>query len=448
MKFKTLRLVKILAGLVVAALVLHTVLLLASGLALRDAYAALHTASRPMTPADIIPKDIPASENAAPLYESAFALLKSESSNGRGLIHALGYAAREFLAEPDSEAKRETMEALLANNVVIRSLELVQQASQRPRCNFQLPYDQGAMLLAPHVHGMLTVCRTLQAKALLETRQGHGAQAWQTVELSLRMANALGDEPILISALVRIAQFQMALTAMHNVAEAFPPNAETLVRLEPLIAPADDMAPYLLALDGERLFIGEWAHQKFPAWTPKEIFSLVGGEGPNWGIWPMDLLRRYRPARQADHALYLRAMQGIAQDAQRPYWETGTERYRDAAFPWYSVTTRLILPALAPSRVRMVLLQANARISRTGLALLRHQAAHGAYPATLAELDPQFLAEIPLDPFTGKPLVYRPEGAGFVLYSLGENLADDGGTEETKDTRDSKAFDIVWRMPR
>ena len=93
----------------------------------------------------------------------------------------------------------------------------------------------------------------------------------------------------------------------------------------------------------------------------------------------------------------------------------------------------------------MVQLQANVRVVRAGLALLRHKAAHGAYPATLAEIDPEFLAEIPSDPFTGQPLVYRPEADGFALYSLGENLQDDGGTEETKDSYESKAFDIVWR---
>jgi hypothetical protein len=35
-----------------------------------------------------------------------------------------------------------------------------------------------------------------------------------------------------------------------------------------------------------------------------------------------------------------------------------------------------------------------------------------------------------------------------VLYSIGENQKDDDGAEESKDNHESKAFDIVWRVPR
>jgi hypothetical protein len=38
------------------------------------------------------------------------------------------------------------------------------------------------------------------------------------------------------------------------------------------------------------------------------------------------------------------------------------------------------------------------------------------------------LGEMIIDPFTGKPFVYRTHPKrGFQLYSVGENLTDDGG---------------------
>lgn len=36
----------------------------------------------------------------------------------------------------------------------------------------------------------------------------------------------------------------------------------------------------------------------------------------------------------------------------------------------------------------------------------------------------------PLDPFSGKPLLYRMGAEGFVLYSVGENGKDDGGSDD------------------
>ena len=103
MKTKTLRLVKILASLVVALLLLHTILLVASGIALRNARAELRAAGRPMTKEEIIPKEVPPSENAAPLYQSAFALLDSESIDGKKLSIFLADAAKEYATQPDSD---------------------------------------------------------------------------------------------------------------------------------------------------------------------------------------------------------------------------------------------------------------------------------------------------------------------------------------------------------
>ena len=37
---------------------------------------------------------------------------------------------------------------------------------------------------------------------------------------------------------------------------------------------------------------------------------------------------------------------------------------------------------------------------------------------------------LPSDPFSGKPLRYRASAQGFVLYNVGENGKDDGGSDE------------------
>ncbi len=55
--------------------------------------------------------------------------------------------------------------------------------------------------------------------------------------------------------------------------------------------------------------------------------------------------------------------------------------------------------------------------------VLRHIKVRGAAPASLAE----FPESVAVDPYTGELLVYRSEGIEFRLYSVGENLKDDGG---------------------
>jgi hypothetical protein len=49
-------------------------------------------------------------------------------------------------------------------------------------------------------------------------------------------------------------------------------------------------------------------------------------------------------------------------------------------------------------------------------------------PSSLEELGPQYLKEVPLDPFDGQPIRYSPEKA--IIYSVGDDLIDSGGILE------------------
>jgi hypothetical protein len=69
---------------------------------------------------------------------------------------------------------------------------------------------------------------------------------------------------------------------------------------------------------------------------------------------------------------------------------------------------------------------------------------HGRYPEKLGELSPKYLVKIPGDLFSGKPLIYRLEGTGFLLYSVGENGIDDGGRGYEDEPRGD---DLSVRMP-
>ena len=53
--------------------------------------------------------------------------------------------------------------------------------------------------------------------------------------------------------------------------------------------------------------------------------------------------------------------------------------------------------------------------------------ASGAWPQTLADLVPGYLASIPPDRFTGKPLSYRLADGAPVVYSWGMDQQDDDG---------------------
>ncbi|NCA83375.1 MAG: hypothetical protein EOM72_11640 [Opitutae bacterium] len=400
-----------------------------------------------MTPKDVIPKEIPVAENAAPLYESAFALLNSLAVGNEPFSASFSFSKAVSACEqdPDSDAKLAALERLLADPGVVRAMQLIDKATARPRCNFDLPYEQGAMMLVPHVNGMLRARRFQAAQSLLDARRGNAREFWRGIETSFLMADALREEPVLISALVRLSLLKSTASAIVAHVDRVPPDDETAARLDGWLLNARDVAPIVLAMDGERLNMGEWLFDENNA--QRLVQAAIDAGGPNLEPRHLAWLLSCRPARQAEHAAYLRTLKQCTDNLSRPFWEIPPvpQPEKSMSQRWYGGILHSFAPAFYGVRTTTATLQAQIDVARVGLALLRHKAALGSYPPSLAEIDSTFLAEIPPDPFTGQPLVYRPEADGFLLYSLGQNLKDDGGTPESPETRESKAFDLVWR---
>jgi hypothetical protein len=87
----------------------------------------------------------------------------------------------------------------------------------------------------------------------------------------------------------------------------------------------------------------------------------------------------------------------------------------------------LLLPTFqaVPGQLRLENFQMSAL--RVLIALKRFRIARERLPASLADLVPDYLPDVPVDPFDGKPLRYSAEKR--LIYSVGEDLKDSGGSE-------------------
>ena len=90
------------------------------------------------------------------------------------------------------------------------------------------------------------------------------------------------------------------------------------------------------------------------------------------------------------------------------------------------------------------------RLLMIDLALRAHHADHGNYPPKLDSLVPEYLTEVPLDPFCGKSFVYRPTAQEFVLYSVGGDGVDNGGKFDKQQHQVSQweGYDLDLDTPR
>jgi hypothetical protein len=128
---------------------------------------------------------------------------------------------------------------------------------------------------------------------------------------------------------------------------------------------------------------------------------------------------------------YRQYHQKLFAELEKPLWQ------RKLVAPDYKELINSVL--FKPRRVDVLPLEPDflGRVERVEVATIRLLACYaavkryyqqrGAYPPSLEALRPE-LGEMIIDPFTGKPFVYRTHPKrGFQLYSLGENLTDDGG---------------------
>ena len=143
-----------------------------------------------------------------------------------------------------------------------------------------------------------------------------------------------------------------------------------------------------------------------------------------------------------------RAMSGLDERRQTLIGEMNRKNYFHYLLPKWclrdecadvilSIFTTMYLPVFNKFGYSIANVTADARLTEAVLALRLYHDDHGEYPETLDALAPKYLSDVPLDPFTGKPLAYDRTEDGYMLRSLGEDGKDDGAQEK-----------IRWRMPR
>ncbi|MHC4621222.1 MAG: hypothetical protein ACYTEQ_26030 [Planctomycetota bacterium] len=85
----------------------------------------------------------------------------------------------------------------------------------------------------------------------------------------------------------------------------------------------------------------------------------------------------------------------------------------------------------------------------TVLAILRYSLDKGRLPDRLEHLvTTKYLEELPMDPYSIKPLVYKRRGDDFVLYSLGDDFDDDGGVPSNRGEGEEGGDMVFWPVER
>ncbi|MDD5455086.1 MAG: hypothetical protein PHW62_06290 [Candidatus Ratteibacteria bacterium] len=438
---KVLKVIGIIFGSLIALIiVLNIVLNIVFGIQLRNKLAELKAQGKPMTIAEIVPPPVPDEENAALIYKKVFALLETEEIKQTTKI--IG-ELKSFsdISQWTNEQKQQVYRMVNSRDIQY-IYELLEEGSKKPKCNFNLEYEDGFAMELLHLGKMRDSARLLCVRALLETESGKTEEAFNTLLIGLKISNHLKDEPLLISQLVRIACDGIIIECIESISNSKDVPIEKTELIINELSTHKDIEPFIKCMDGERVV---WGMQGFKQILEGKISlgDTIGAENTSRTRMLSSLLLHLgKPILKKDFTCYLTVMSKIRDSSNIPYYEYVKDKILEN-IPKYCILTEMLIPAVDKTREQIARYQTYIDICRTGLALKLYKAKNGNYPGKLENLAPDFLNEIPVDPFSGKNLIYKKSANGFILYSLGPNMKDDGGID-ARTVKWEGDYDIVW----
>ena len=352
--------------------------------------------------------------------------------------------ARPDPNQPIPEDLGDMLEQYVRENT--KALEMLHGATSVPECRYPIDLSQGMFVAMPHIANVREDCLLLCAEAVVCAERGDPNGATRSLEVALCVACSLDHEPILLSHLVQMSTVGWTTAALEWALNAVPFTEEQLARLNRAFssihaneglsrALAGDRCLSLVAFDEPQIVSRQ---QRFPKPPPAALMGLYGTVG--------------LAAREG--TIFLDHMEECLQIAQLPASQRPPAiRAQEARYGhsrkgllWKEVDARSI-PTMMGHELKRV---AQLEVAKTLVAVERHRLAHTSLPETLGQLVPDYLAEVPVDPFDGRPLRYRRTDQGFVVYSVGEDSKDDGGEQEppTETKRPDETWDLVFRIER
>lgn len=399
---------------------------------------ALRELGVPTTPAELrAVTSVPPDKNAAGLYLEAFASLAK---------HGKQMPSQSVLKTG------ETLESSVRAWVHAQAptLDLVLQASRMPGCDFGRKWEQGALLLLPEFAQMKTLGKLAAQKARLEAAAGHYDEAMKWLGVGQAVARH-ADEPILIGALVSVAIDSIVHAELQREIEAYGSSRPFREAAAEFLARDEGQANLFRGLFGEVLFVRlTIAQLRSGELRMRDVMDMsAGGVPSNSGgtdsiarmLVPLvgprveaTLLRRYRSAfetmREGKLSLESQMAAGNSLD--------------NIAVADTSLSGKLaevLAPVFAQAGNALVRPEVNRRLSLTGLALWEEEARTGRFPGSIPN------QPWAVDPYSGKPFLYRPSPKSFVLYSVGANKLDEGGKRIVGSQSDDIQYASVKQAP-
>jgi len=435
----------------------------------------LRQAGIPTTIEELNFPEIPDEKNGALVYREVFNLLDSLREKYKeewAWIDGFDIQQRIVLRwdKIPKEKKKKVTDLILHNPEFAKFYQLLKKAS-RMKCGFisrEGYQKQGTR----HLSWLRACARAIKKKMQIEAEYGEIDKALSASLTGLKITKSLSNDCLIISQLVRIAIDGIALKTLE---ESMNKGEGSIELYQSLINEMEKERKDNLmncGLKGEiiifKLYLfshyrkaGKKAFE-FTEEDKKEIEELFKHRSRSEED-RKNLEERIRNQKKAlneaylksgckdpetffdeQEIFYLKTMSKIIPLTKGPYWEVKDKLEKihkevKETPPEKAILTQRRIGSLPRVYFHEAKIDALLGAAEIGIANRIYKIKHGKYVDNLNQLTPEILSSLPLDSFTGKNYIYKKKDKGFIVYSVGEDLKDNGGVEE----RGLKP-DIVW----
>jgi hypothetical protein len=408
-------------------------------------------------------KVVPAAGNSA-LHIVAVAKLRA----GQSVITAAMEKVFENLP-PHVQLNEQQIDYLEKRFAILQAAVVeARKFKDMPRGRHPIKYSEDWIsTLVPHLQDAREVCELLNWDAAWRAHGGDDEGALESCLALQNAAHSMGDEPFIMSLLVRVGCHVAAVQAIERTLAQgrFTPASEpTLNLMQDTFARELSEPTLLIALRGERAglhqFVQAVAQGKvnraslgLVPWTAT-VSILEGLPGGMSGKRSLSnevdsrLIEHFPAYLTRQHAAMLRFANELVDAAKLPP-EKADERFnalekriRDEPY-----LVRITAPSFIKTREEVRRMHAHLRCAVAALAAERYRLARKRWPDALDDLvKAGFLDAVPIDPYDSKPIRLKRMADGLIFYSVGPDKNRDNPTELLAGTDlGFRLWDISWR---
>jgi hypothetical protein len=424
-------------------------------------------------------------QNAAPLYQKAINAYKEppwiELETERYVPRSGGWWLKgqkigllrviqdhDWIADLNENELAALQQWISAN---AQAVELIKQGSHKPHCwrDWQTPDNIVYQINFGQWTPVRNATRVVSWQAKLKADDGDVEGALQDILACYRIGKQLKGPRILIEQLVGMAIQAISARTSFLILSNKQVEAALLERFQDQMQDLLDQDTFIIDYQTLRLFeldflqrcytddgkgSGRMIPGRFKAYWQLVNRNKVDSEVLDYGRFlAMSLAIADRREMRTEFERTYRT----AEDwALKTPWQLRQEdvdlemgldewsRLKQARY-WPVAT---LMPAIARIAERSYRCKTEIQTLITTLAILRFRQIHGLYPDDLDQLlKTDLLKTLPMDPYSDKSLVYRRTEDSFMLYSVGENFTDDGGTRHGPSMNwgeDGKGDRVFW----